>query len=65
MAAFNLSIIFGVFGMTFFVYGKKQQKDIPFYAGIALMVIPPFINNLYILVLVGVILTILPFVIRE
>ncbi len=65
MAAFNLSIIFGVFGMTFFVYGKQQKKDIPFFSGIALMAIPPFIDNLYILLSLGVVLTILPFVIRE
>jgi hypothetical protein len=59
------NIIFGVFGMTFFVYGKGQKKKVPFWVGISLMVIPPFIGNLYLMIGICSVLTILPFIIKE
>ncbi|MFT6331836.1 MAG: hypothetical protein ACJAW3_000154 [Lentimonas sp.] len=65
MDSFTWAVIFGVFGMTFFVYGKKQKKSLPFWAGISLMVFPPFISNLYLMIACGIIVTILPFIIRE
>jgi hypothetical protein len=58
-------LVFSVFGLAYFTYGKKQDMDIPFYSGIILMIFPYFIQNLYIMISIGTVLVILPFVIRE
>jgi hypothetical protein len=57
------SILFGSIGMGYFVYGKKQQAALPLLAGIVLCIFPYFVSNVYIMVLVGIILTVLPWVI--
>jgi hypothetical protein len=57
------SILFGSIGAGYFVYGKKQQAAIPLIAGIVLCIFPYFVANVYILVLVGIVLTVLPWVI--
>jgi hypothetical protein len=54
------SILFGSIGMGYFVYGKKQQAAVPLLAGIVLCIFPYFVSNVYIMVLVGVALTVLP-----
>ena len=56
------SILFGSIGMGYFVYGKKQQAALPLLAGIVLCIFPYFVSNVYIVVLVGVVLTVLPWV---
>jgi hypothetical protein len=57
------SILFGSIGMGYFVYGKKQQAAIPLIAGIALCIFPYFVSNVYLMVLAGIVLTVLPWVI--
>jgi len=57
------SILFGSIGMGYFVYGKKQQAALPLLTGIVLCIFPYFVSNVYIMVLVGIILTVLPWVI--
>jgi len=57
-------IIFGSIGMGFFIYGKKQQAFIPLASGIGLMIIPYFVANIYILLLIGLALIALPYFIR-
>ena len=57
------SILFGSIGMGYFVYGKKQQAAIPLITGIVLCIFPYFVSNVYIMVLVGIVLTLLPWVI--
>ena len=59
-----LGIIFGSVGLGFFVYGKKQAAFIPLFSGIGLMVVPYFISNMYILILLGVVLAALPYFIK-
>ena len=54
-------MIFGSFGLGFFVYGKKQKAVIPLFSGIGLIVFPYFISNIYILVVAGIVLIALPF----
>jgi len=58
-------VIFGSIGLGFFVYGKKQKAFIPLLSGTALLVVPYFISNVYILVVTGVVLVALPFVIKR
>lgn len=57
-------MIFGVIGLAYFTYGKKQQAIVPLLVGIALFIIPYLISNVYILVLVGAILVITPYFLR-
>ena len=54
-------LLFGSIGLGFFVYGRKQEKMIPKYCGVALMVFPYFVPNVYWLVGTGVGLLALPY----
>ena len=54
----------GLFGVAYFIYGKKQQRPVPMLAGAALCVVPYFIGNVWILLGVCAALLIVPFVIR-
>ena len=58
-------LLFGSIGLGFFIYGRKQAKLIPKYCGIALMVYPYFVPNVYWLVGVGVSLVAVPYFWRE
>jgi hypothetical protein len=58
------SILFGAFGMGYFMYGRKQRSPVPFVAGITLMVFPYFVTNVYLLVLIGIVLVALPYFVR-
>ena len=59
-----VSILFGSIGVGYFIYGKKQQQFIPLFTGIALCVYPYFMSNGYAMVVVGIILTAVPWFIR-
>ena len=50
------SVLFGAFGVGFFIYGKKQKAIVPLCVGIVLCVIPYFMANVYGLVGIGVVL---------
>lgn len=59
-----LSVIFGAFGLGYFVYGRKQQAIVPLACGTALMVIPFLIVKAILLASVGVVLIVLPYFLR-
>lgn len=59
------SMLFGAFGLGYFIYGRKQQKIIPLLAGIALFIFPYFISNTIVLVIVGCIILAIPYFIRS
>ncbi len=58
-----VGLIAGVFGMAYFVYGKRQAKLSAMLAGVALCIYPYFIDSLLWLCVVGILLLIVPFVI--
>lgn len=58
------AMLFGAIGLGFFTYGKRQKSAVPFLAGIALFVFPYFINNVYLLVIVGTLIIALPYFVR-
>ena len=58
------AVLFGSIGLGFFVYGKKQQAIVPLVAGIALMVVPYLVSNLFLLVVVGCVLVAVPYFLR-
>ena len=53
--------VFGSVGLAYFVYGKKQQRFVPLLCGIALMAFPYFISNTVLLVVVGLVLSAVPY----
>ncbi len=59
-----MGVIFGAIGLGFFVYGKKQKVIIPLFCGIALMILPYFIPNIYILILSGIIILAIAYFIK-
>lgn len=61
---FIVYVVFGAFGMGYFVYGKRQSKFVPMLCGAGLMVYPYFVSNAILLVVAGVILLGLPYFFR-
>ncbi len=59
-----LSLLFGSVGFGYFIYGKKQSKVIPLLVGLALCVYPYFVSNIYVMLAVGVLLIVVPFLVR-
>lgn len=57
-------MVFGAVGLGFFLYGKKQKAVVPFIAGITLCVFPYFIENVYVLVGVGLVLVAIPYFVK-
>jgi hypothetical protein len=57
-------LLFGSIGIGFSIYGKKQRKVVPFICGLTLMVFPYFVANTILLVVVGIVLTALPYFVR-
>lgn len=58
------AMAFGAFGLGFLVYARKQRAVVPLIIGIALLVFPYFIPNVYMLVVVGSALVALPYFVR-
>lgn len=54
------SLIWSIFGLAYFVYGKKQGHFVSLVVGIVLMVFPYFITETTSMNVVGVILLIIP-----
>jgi hypothetical protein len=54
-------VVFGAVGLAYFIYGKKQQRFVPLLCGIALMAFPYFISNTVLLVVVGLVLSAVPY----
>lgn len=57
-------LLFSSIGLGFFIYGKKQVAAVPLLTGVALMVFPYFVANVYLLVAIGVALIALPYFVR-
>lgn len=56
-----LAGLFGIVGMAYFMYGKKQQRWTPLFSGLALMIFPYFVSNLFWVGAIGIALIILPY----
>ena len=63
--SFLFSMIFGVIGMAYFVYGKKNQRPFPLLFGAALCVFPYFVSQLWTMIAVGTGLTLAPWFLRS
>jgi hypothetical protein len=68
MMDFNLmmvSFLFGTIGLGMFIYGKKSARLVPLGAGLALMIVPYFLPNLVLLLVICGTFSVLPLVIHE
>jgi hypothetical protein len=54
-------VIFGAIGFAYFVFGKRQQRFVPLFCGIGLMAFPYFVSNTVLLVIVGFVLSVIPY----
>ena len=57
-------LLFGSIGLGFFIYGRKKGAAVPLICGLALMVFPYFVPNVYLLVGIGVLLIAIPYFLR-
>lgn len=55
-----LSLLFNSIGLGYFIYGRKQAQLVTRYVGISLMVYPYFIEQGYLIVVVGLALMLIP-----
>jgi hypothetical protein len=62
--SFVVGLFAGVFGMAYFVYGKRSGKLTPLIVGVLLCVYPYFVEGLWLYV-VGAVLLVVPFFIHE
>ena len=65
MTTLMFGVLFGSIGVGYFIYGKKQEKLIPLIAGIILCAFPYFMPNPGAMLIVGTILVVAPWVVRE
>ncbi len=57
-------VLFSSIGFGYFLYGRKQQSVVPLLCGLALMAYPYFMPNNIMLVLVGILLSTIPYFYR-
>lgn len=55
-----LGLLFSSIGFGYFIYGRKQSQLVTRYVGIGLMIYPYFIEQSYLIVLVGLVLMLIP-----
>jgi hypothetical protein len=57
-------LLFGSIGLGFLIYGRKQRAVVPLLSGLALMIFPYFVSNIFLLVTVGIVLIAIPYFVR-
>ena len=59
-----VGLVAGAFGMVYLAYGKKQSKLAYAICGVLLIAYPYFIDNIWLLLVVGLALAVAPWVIK-
>ncbi|MET0655217.1 MAG: hypothetical protein ABWY94_06570 [Pseudoxanthomonas sp.] len=57
-------LVFGSFGLGYFIYGKNQKALVPALCGVVLMVFPYFVSSTLLLVIIGAGLLAIPWFVR-
>jgi len=60
-----LGMLFGAVGLGYVVYAKNVAQPVPAIAGVGLMVVPYFISNVLLLVIVCAALMAAPYALRD
>ncbi len=63
--SFIWGIFFSIIGMSYLMYGKRSDKDMFLYSGIGLVAYTYFATGMTQTVAIGVVLTVIPFVIKR
>jgi hypothetical protein len=58
-------VLFSSIGLGFALYGKQQRAVAPLVCGVALMIYPYFVPNVFAMVAVGVVLSCIPYFFRR
>jgi hypothetical protein len=58
-------VFFSSIGLGYFIYGRRQSKPIPLLCGVGLMAYPYFMPNTTVLVIIGAILSAIPYFLRR
>jgi len=56
--------LFSAIGLGFFMYGKRQNALVPLCCGLGLMIFPYFVSNVIWMVVIGLVLSALPWFVR-
>ena len=59
------SVLFGAIGVGFFIYGRRQRMLVPFLSGLALMVVPYFVDNVGAMIALCAAFMALPYFVRR
>ena len=57
-------MLFGSLGLGYLSYGKRQKRMVPFACGLALIVFPYFVSTLWLLLGIGLLLSVIPYFVR-
>jgi predicted membrane protein len=57
-------VVFSSIGFGFFIYGKRQKAIVPLVCGIGLFVFPYFVDDLWLMLLIGAGLMAVPYFVR-
>ncbi|HVY24175.1 MAG TPA: hypothetical protein VG962_12555 [Steroidobacteraceae bacterium] len=57
-------LLFSSIGIGYALYGKKQRAVVPLMSGLVLMFYSYFISNVVLMVIIGAVLTAIPYFIR-
>jgi multisubunit Na+/H+ antiporter MnhC subunit len=58
------AMFFGAVGLGYFTYGRKQRAVVPLVCGVSLFIFPYFMPNVYVLVVTGIVIMVVPYFIR-
>jgi hypothetical protein len=58
-------LLFSSIGVGFALYGKQQRAVVPLLCGVALMIYPYFVPNVFALVAAGIVLSCIPYFFRR
>lgn len=56
-----LGVLFSSIGLGYFLYGRKQSMTVPLVCGLILIIFPYFVENLFLLGGIGLVLAVLPY----
>ncbi|MEJ2454851.1 MAG: hypothetical protein P8103_11930 [Candidatus Thiodiazotropha sp.] len=59
------AVLFGAIGLGYLTYGRRQKAIVPLAVGVALILFPYFVANLYLMLGIGVALVAMPYFIRN
>lgn len=64
-AGILIAVLTGAIGTGYFIYGKKEGRPLPMLVGAALCIYPYFVDRLWLLALIGLVLMALPILLRD